>query len=93
MTLWITHQISQIGITNGMKSRTTTARSMDYFKMTILEMTIHNRKHKFPRLTKVQYYLHKRRLKSTTLRIYSTETGANTVYKERANHNIINEVD
>eukprot|EP00971_Amphidinium_carterae_P199725 3964153-Amphidinium_carterae.1 len=43
------------------------------------ERTIHNKNHKFPRLTKVQYYLHSRRLKSTTLHIYHTETGANKV--------------
>eukprot|EP00971_Amphidinium_carterae_P231301 4590045-Amphidinium_carterae.1 len=61
--------------------------------MTNLEKTIHNRKHKLPRHTKVQYYLHNRRLMSTTLRIYLTGTGANTVYKERASHNIINEED
>eukprot|EP00971_Amphidinium_carterae_P103299 2044804-Amphidinium_carterae.1 len=67
--------------------------SMDYFKMMNLEKTIHNRKHKLPRLTRIQYYLHNRRVMSTTLRIYPTETAANTVYKERANHNIINEED
>eukprot|EP00971_Amphidinium_carterae_P115208 2281984-Amphidinium_carterae.1 len=57
------------------------------------ERTIHNKKHEFPKLTKVQYYLHNRRLKSTTLHIYHTETSANTAYKEKANHNIINEED
>eukprot|EP00971_Amphidinium_carterae_P144885 2870827-Amphidinium_carterae.1 len=66
---------------------------MDYFKTMNLEKTIHNRKHKRPRPTKVQYYLRSRRLMSTTLRIYLTETGANTVYRERASHNIINEED
>eukprot|EP00971_Amphidinium_carterae_P196754 3904827-Amphidinium_carterae.1 len=63
---------------------------MDYFKTM---KTTHNKKHKLPRLTRHQYYLCSRRLKSTTLLIHLTETGANTVYKERANHNIINEED
>eukprot|EP00971_Amphidinium_carterae_P106127 2101877-Amphidinium_carterae.1 len=66
---------------------------MDYFKTMNLEKITHNKKHKLPGLTKVQYYLHNRRLMSTTLRTYLTETGANIVYKERASHNIINEED
>eukprot|EP00971_Amphidinium_carterae_P228048 4523380-Amphidinium_carterae.1 len=66
---------------------------MDYFRMTQNKQIIHNKKHKLPRLTKVQYYLHNRKLTSTTLRIYHTETGASTVYKERAEDNIINEED
>eukprot|EP00971_Amphidinium_carterae_P079077 1564513-Amphidinium_carterae.1 len=73
---------------------TTTTRSMDYFKtMQNKERAIHNKKHKFPRLTKVQYYLHSKRSKSTILCIYLTETGANTAYKERANHSITNKED
>eukprot|EP00971_Amphidinium_carterae_P019336 380677-Amphidinium_carterae.1 len=66
---------------------------MDYFKTTNLEKSIHNKKHKLPRPTKLQYYLHNERLMSTILRIYLTGTGANIVYKERPNHNIINEED
>eukprot|EP00971_Amphidinium_carterae_P285422 5666554-Amphidinium_carterae.1 len=58
-----------------------------------LEKTTHNKKHKLPRLPRHQYYLRSRRLMSTTSHIYLTETGANTVYKERASHNIINEED
>eukprot|EP00971_Amphidinium_carterae_P017936 353412-Amphidinium_carterae.1 len=50
---------------------TTTTWSMDYFKtMQNKERTIHKKKHKFPRLTNVQYYLHNRKSKSTILRIY-----------------------
>eukprot|EP00971_Amphidinium_carterae_P302311 6007025-Amphidinium_carterae.1 len=61
--------------------------------MTQNKQIIHNKKHKFPRLTKVQYYLHNRRFKSTISRIYHTEIDANTVYKERVEDNIINDED
>eukprot|EP00971_Amphidinium_carterae_P245585 4877232-Amphidinium_carterae.1 len=61
--------------------------------MTNLEKTIHNKKHKLPRPTRVQYYLHNRRLMSTTLRTYLIEIGVNIAYKGKANHNSINEED
>eukprot|EP00971_Amphidinium_carterae_P348617 6490595-Amphidinium_carterae.1 len=96
--MWITHQTSQTGTTVGMESTTITTRSMGYFKTMLsvqntLQATYFNKKHNFRRLTKVRRYLHNRRLKSTMLRIYLTETGANTVYKAKANHNIIRKVD
>eukprot|EP00971_Amphidinium_carterae_P123040 2435989-Amphidinium_carterae.1 len=68
---------------------------MDYFKTMQNKQIIHNKisKHKLPRLTRVQCYLHQRRLKNTTLHIYLAEIGASTVYKERAKDNIINKED
>eukprot|EP00971_Amphidinium_carterae_P049310 971910-Amphidinium_carterae.2 len=64
---------------------------MDYFRMTQNKQIIHNKKHEFPRLTKVQYYLRNRRLTNTTSRIYYTEIGASIVYKAKAEDNIIND--
>eukprot|EP00971_Amphidinium_carterae_P155172 3077083-Amphidinium_carterae.1 len=66
MTTWITHQISQTVIKDGMTRMTATTRSMDYLKTMQNKPTIHDKGHKFPRPTKSQYYLHHRRLKSTT---------------------------
>eukprot|EP00971_Amphidinium_carterae_P140609 2786482-Amphidinium_carterae.1 len=93
MTMWITHQTLQTGRTVGTTSMRATTRSMDYFRMTQNKQIIQNKKHKFPRLTKVQYYLRNKRLTSTTSRIYHTETGASIVYKEREEDNIINDED
>eukprot|EP00971_Amphidinium_carterae_P096391 1907348-Amphidinium_carterae.1 len=58
-----------------------------------LEKTIHNKKHKFRRLTRRPHYRLNRRSTSTTLRIYLIEIGANIAYRAKANHNIINEED
>eukprot|EP00971_Amphidinium_carterae_P031742 625230-Amphidinium_carterae.1 len=44
-------------ITDGTKSTTAPTRSMDYFKTMQNKETIHNKKHKFPGRTRVQYYL------------------------------------
>eukprot|EP00971_Amphidinium_carterae_P004076 80911-Amphidinium_carterae.1 len=66
---------------------------MDYFKTMLNAQNNLNKKPKFPRLTGHLRYLRNRRLMSTILHIYHTEIGASIVYKERANHNIINEED
>eukprot|EP00971_Amphidinium_carterae_P315316 6267228-Amphidinium_carterae.1 len=57
---------------------------MGYFKAILNVQNNHNKKHKFLRLTGRLHYLHNWRLTSTTLRVYHTEIGANSVYKERA---------
>eukprot|EP00971_Amphidinium_carterae_P098574 1949555-Amphidinium_carterae.1 len=70
---------------------------MDYFKMTQNKQitalaNIHNKNHKLLRLTKVQYYLHNRRLKSTAFHIYHIEF-VQTLCTRKAKDNIINEED
>eukprot|EP00971_Amphidinium_carterae_P218172 4330869-Amphidinium_carterae.1 len=61
--------------------------------LNVQTMTYYNKKHNLQRLTRVRHYLHNRRLRSTVLCIYHTETGANTVCKAKSNHNIIRNED
>eukprot|EP00971_Amphidinium_carterae_P350206 6491433-Amphidinium_carterae.2 len=60
-------------------------------KQTTSLVTTHNKKRKLRKHTKVQHCQHNEKWMNTTSLTYLTETGANTVYKAKADHNIINE--